>query len=74
MFTFTTSALRTFKNFACKFAKARYLSVLGIETSCDDTGIALLNENGEVLGNVLNSQQKFHARLKRYIKMKHIKN
>ncbi|XP_069966106.1 probable tRNA N6-adenosine threonylcarbamoyltransferase, mitochondrial [Bactrocera oleae] len=62
MFTFTTSALRTFKNFACKFAKARYLSVLGIETSCDDTGIALLNENGEVLGNVLNSQQKFHAR------------
>ncbi|KAM8719740.1 hypothetical protein ACLKA7_005893 [Drosophila subpalustris] len=36
--------------------------VLGIETSCDDTGIAIVDTEGRVLGNVLESQQKFHMR------------
>ena len=44
----------------------RKISVLGIETSCDDTGIAIVrhDENGEnkVLANILNSQQSFHIR------------
>uniref|UniRef100_A0A1A9USV1 N(6)-L-threonylcarbamoyladenine synthase n=1 Tax=Glossina austeni TaxID=7395 RepID=A0A1A9USV1_GLOAU len=48
-----------------KFIK-RNLTVLGIETSCDDTGIALIrhenNENNKVLANILNSQQSFHIR------------
>uniref|UniRef100_A0A0A1X1F6 N(6)-L-threonylcarbamoyladenine synthase n=1 Tax=Zeugodacus cucurbitae TaxID=28588 RepID=A0A0A1X1F6_ZEUCU len=62
MFILTTKVTRFIKYVASNTAKARHLSVLGIETSCDDTGIALLNQNGEVLGNVLNSQQKFHTR------------
>lgn len=52
-----------------KFIK-RNLTVLGIETSCDDTGIALIrhenNENNKVLANVLNSQQSFHIRCNEY--------
>ena len=34
--------------------------ILGIETSCDDTAISLINERGEVLSNVLSSQEIFH--------------
>lgn len=40
----------------------RYLSILGIETSCDDTGVALVQSDGKVLGNVTNSQQGIHLR------------
>uniref|UniRef100_A0A1I8NB88 N(6)-L-threonylcarbamoyladenine synthase n=1 Tax=Musca domestica TaxID=7370 RepID=A0A1I8NB88_MUSDO len=43
----------------------RNLTVLGIETSCDDTGIAIVrreNDNNKVLANVMNSQQSFHIR------------
>ncbi|XP_004518384.1 probable tRNA N6-adenosine threonylcarbamoyltransferase, mitochondrial [Ceratitis capitata] len=58
----TIQMLRVLRNSVQNITTARHLSVLGIETSCDDTGIALLNQNGEVLGNVLNSQQKFHTR------------
>ncbi|ALC49565.1 CG14231, partial [Drosophila busckii] len=36
--------------------------VLGIETSCDDTGIAIVDTNGKVHANVLESQQEFHTR------------
>lgn len=38
------------------------LSILGIETSCDDTGIAVVQSDGKVLGNVTNSQQGIHLR------------
>ncbi|XP_055911445.1 probable tRNA N6-adenosine threonylcarbamoyltransferase, mitochondrial [Eupeodes corollae] len=38
------------------------LSVLGIETSCDDTGVALVQSDGKVLGNITNSQQGIHLR------------
>jgi len=34
--------------------------ILGIETSCDDTASAVLSEGGEVLSNVLSSQDQFH--------------
>ncbi|XP_064112621.1 tRNA N6-adenosine threonylcarbamoyltransferase, mitochondrial-like [Macrobrachium nipponense] len=34
--------------------------VLGIETSCDDTGAAVVSEDGEILGEDLYSQQKIH--------------
>ncbi|KAH8415393.1 hypothetical protein KR222_008797 [Zaprionus bogoriensis] len=36
--------------------------VLGIETSCDDTGLAIVDTNGKVHANVLESQQQFHTR------------
>lgn len=37
--------------------------ILGIETSCDDTGIAILNEKGSILGDSLYSQNTLHIRL-----------
>lgn len=37
--------------------------VLGIETSCDDTGAAVVDETGEILGESLHSQKDVHLRL-----------
>ena len=34
--------------------------VMGIESSCDDTGVALVDESGRVLGDVLHSQLQIH--------------
>jgi len=42
--------------------KRRLSYVLGIETSCDDTGIAIVDTAGRVRANVLESQQEFHTR------------
>uniref|UniRef100_A0A182IVK4 N(6)-L-threonylcarbamoyladenine synthase n=1 Tax=Anopheles atroparvus TaxID=41427 RepID=A0A182IVK4_ANOAO len=36
--------------------------VLGIETSCDDTGAALITGDGKVLGEYIHSQQNSHLR------------
>lgn len=36
--------------------------ILGIETSCDDTGAAILDRNGTILGESLHSQQNLHLR------------
>lgn len=36
--------------------------VLGIETSCDETGAAVLDETGEILGESLHSQKDVHLR------------
>ncbi|CAG5865972.1 unnamed protein product [Menidia menidia] len=36
--------------------------VLGIETSCDDTGAAVLDETGAILGESLHSQKEVHLR------------
>jgi len=35
--------------------------VLGIETSCDETAVAVLDSDGQILSNVLNSQVEVHA-------------
>ena len=35
--------------------------VLGIETSCDETGAAIVRSDGEVLADVVQSQVKLHA-------------
>ncbi len=35
--------------------------ILGIDTSCDDTSLALLDTNGKVLANVISSQTAQHA-------------
>ena len=34
--------------------------ILGIESSCDDTGVALLREDGQVLGDAIHSQIHVH--------------
>ena len=35
--------------------------VLGIETSCDDTGAAVVDDKGNILGEALHSQSKLHV-------------
>jgi N6-L-threonylcarbamoyladenine synthase len=35
--------------------------ILGIETSCDETAVALVTDEGEVLSNVVSSQAELHA-------------
>ena len=35
--------------------------ILGIETSCDETAVAVLNGEGRILSNVLDSQVEMHA-------------
>ncbi|XP_028169657.1 tRNA N6-adenosine threonylcarbamoyltransferase, mitochondrial-like [Ostrinia nubilalis] len=37
-------------------------TILGIETSCDDTGCAVVNSNGVILGESLYSQNLIHVR------------
>ncbi|XP_046389695.1 probable tRNA N6-adenosine threonylcarbamoyltransferase, mitochondrial [Ischnura elegans] len=46
------------RNFHCNFARS--IAVLGIETSCDDTGCAIVDSKGTILGECLNSQQQVH--------------
>ncbi|CAH0480433.1 unnamed protein product [Peronospora belbahrii] len=41
---------------------ASYL--LGIETSCDDTAVAILDQDGRVLSNVISSQWELHTKWK----------
>ncbi|HJV04138.1 MAG TPA: tRNA (adenosine(37)-N6)-threonylcarbamoyltransferase complex transferase subunit TsaD [Actinomycetota bacterium] len=38
------------------------MKVLGIETSCDETGVAVVEDGLKVLSNVLSSQHEVHAR------------
>jgi N6-L-threonylcarbamoyladenine synthase len=36
--------------------------ILGVETSCDETAVALVTHDGEILANVVSSQADLHAR------------
>ena len=36
--------------------------ILGIESSCDETGIAIVRDGTEILSNVISSQVELHAR------------
>ncbi len=38
----------------------RPFTVLGIETSCDDTGVAIVSSDGRILGEALASQEALH--------------
>ena len=40
-----------------------YARILGIETSCDDTGVAIVDTDGAVLAEALYGQGEFHAQL-----------
>lgn len=49
----------------CKIAIKKYCSakiVLGIETSCDDTGCAVVDSTGKLLGETLYSQNAIHLK------------
>jgi len=36
--------------------------ILGIETSCDDTSVAVVKDGHNILSNIVSSQEKFHAK------------
>jgi N6-L-threonylcarbamoyladenine synthase len=38
------------------------MRILGIETSCDDTAVAVVDESGLVLSSVISSQDSFHRK------------
>jgi N6-L-threonylcarbamoyladenine synthase len=38
------------------------LKLLGVETSCDETSVAVLDGDGRILSNVVSSQMEMHAR------------
>lgn len=46
---------------AAAAASARPKLVLGIETSCDDTGAAVVTTDGRVLGEAIATQVEVHA-------------
>ncbi|CAB0020625.1 unnamed protein product [Nesidiocoris tenuis] len=42
------------------YSQSQQCHILGIETSCDDTGVAIVNSDGKILGESLFSQQELH--------------
>ena len=38
------------------------LVLLGVETSCDDTGAAVVDERGRILGEAIDSQLREHQK------------
>ncbi|XP_059052410.1 tRNA N6-adenosine threonylcarbamoyltransferase, mitochondrial-like [Achroia grisella] len=63
MFTHIKSvhkAHRTVSIVSARYSSA--VAILGIETSCDDTGCAVVNGNGRILGESLYSQNNVHIR------------
>nr|XP_012223346.1 PREDICTED: probable tRNA N6-adenosine threonylcarbamoyltransferase, mitochondrial isoform X2 [Linepithema humile] len=49
-------------NVVRKFADDKPAIILGIETSCDDTGCGIINTTGKILGEALNSQHLTHLK------------
>lgn len=45
-----------------KFADGRPAIILGIETSCDDTGCGIVDTTGKLLGEAINSQHLTHLK------------
>lgn len=45
------------------YRNANVSNILGIETSCDDTGCGIVSTEGKLLGEGLFSQQKYHTEL-----------
>ena len=53
---------RRWVNFASSLANERfYMRILGIETSCDETGIAVFDDEQGLMSHELYSQVKLHA-------------
>lgn len=53
-------------NFLCRYVRGYSskpsIRILGLETSCDDTGCAILNEDGKILSQKIHSQHLVHLR------------
>ncbi|XP_015174945.1 PREDICTED: probable tRNA N6-adenosine threonylcarbamoyltransferase, mitochondrial [Polistes dominula] len=45
-----------------KFCSQKSAIILGIETSCDDTGCGIVDSNGNILGEAINSQYLLHLK------------
>lgn len=58
------SALKFANHFVHKklFHASRLPIILGIETSCDDTGCAIVDGDGNILGESLRSQHLVHLK------------
>jgi len=51
----------TLQSSYCTDSRTNGLLVLGVETSCDDTGAAVVNGRGEIVGEALHSQTSIHV-------------
>ncbi len=38
------------------------MNILGIESSCDDTGLAIVDSSGQIIAHVTSSQHQIHAK------------
>ena len=38
------------------------MNILGIESSCDDTGLAIIDSSGQIIAHVTSSQHEIHAK------------
>jgi len=61
LFTRQTVVLTELMSSFCTDPSRGGLLVLGIETSCDDTGAAVVNEDGQIVGEALHSQTPIHV-------------
>ncbi|KAK5646034.1 hypothetical protein RI129_004498 [Pyrocoelia pectoralis] len=58
-----TSLLKSFRiNSFRRYSNTKRSLILGIETSCDDTGCAIVDSEGNILGEALNSQHLIHLK------------
>ncbi|KAG8239052.1 hypothetical protein J437_LFUL016689 [Ladona fulva] len=60
MSQFVLSLRNSLQRASRHFSAVRNSIVLGIETSCDDTGCAVVDSEGNILGESLHSQQQIH--------------
>lgn len=45
-----------------RYTDSRPVIILGIETSCDETGCGIVDTTGKVLGETINSQHATHLK------------
>ncbi|XP_011331126.1 probable tRNA N6-adenosine threonylcarbamoyltransferase, mitochondrial isoform X2 [Ooceraea biroi] len=60
--TFLRGCQNQILNMVRKFTDDRPAIILGIETSCDDTGCGIVDTTGKILGEALNSQHSTHLK------------
>lgn len=62
MYPFIETSYSFLRNVQRKCYSSARGVILGIETSCDDTGCAIVDTEGNILGEALNSQQLVHLK------------
>ncbi|XP_020293200.1 probable tRNA N6-adenosine threonylcarbamoyltransferase, mitochondrial [Pseudomyrmex gracilis] len=60
--TFVSHVCNRALNVMQSYAESRPAIILGIETSCDDTGCGIVNTAGEILGEAIHSQHLTHLK------------